>query len=177
MTENEFLALVDKYQAQVYQHALYLLGNQEDAEDITQETFIKAWKHRAKLRPQTVCPWLLKCAQNFCFNLLKRHKFQVPLTEGDDAELEALLDVHTYRSNSPPDEVVIKQELKEFVHCAINKLPPDMRVVIIMRELDGMSFKEIAMVIKQPEGTVKSTVFRARKKLRELLRSYWRNDE
>ena len=67
--------------------------------------------------------------------------------------------------------------IKEFVRCAISKLPLDMRVVIIMRELDGMSFKEIAKVTKQPEGTVKSTAFRARKKLRELLRSYWRSDE
>ena len=177
MTEDEFLALVDKYKAQIYQHALYLLGNQEDAEDITQETFIKAWQNRAKLHPKTVRSWLLKCAQNFCFNLLKRRKFQMPLTEGDDGELEGLLHTHIHRSNPSPDEITIKQELKEFVHCAISKLPPDMRAVIIMRELDGMSFKEIATVTKQPEGTVKSTVFRARKKLRELLRLYWRNDE
>ena len=177
MTEAEFLGLVEEHKARIYQHALYLLGNQEDAEDITQETFIKAWKHRAKLRPKTVRSWLLKCAQNLCFNLLKRHKFQVSLTEGDDAELEALMDTHTHPSNPSPDEVVVKQELKEFVRCAISKLPPDMRVVIIMRELDGMSFKEIAKVTKQPEGTVKSTAFRARKKLRELLRYYWRNNE
>lgn len=177
MTEDEFLALVNKHKTQIYQHALYLLGNQEDAEDITQETFIKAWKHRAKLRPRTVRSWLLKCVQNFCFTLLKRNKFQKPLTEGDDAELEALLHKHTHRSNPSPDEIITKQELKELVHCAISKLPPEMRVVIIMRELDGMSFKEIATVTKQPEGTVKSIAFRARKKLRELLRSYWRNDE
>ena len=84
---------------------------------------------------------------------------------------------HPPHSNPPPDEIVVKQELKELVHYAISKLPPDMRVVIIMRELDGMSFKEIARVTKQPEGTVKSTAFRARKKLRELLRCYWRNNE
>ena len=177
MTEDEFLGLVEKYKAQIYQHALYLLGNQEDAEDITQETFIKAWNRYAKLRPKTLHSWLLKCAQNLCFNLLKRKKFQMPLIEGDDIEIEALLHTYTHRSNPLPDEIVIKQELKEVVHCAISKLPPDMRIVIIMRELDGMSFKEIATITKQPEGTVKSTVFRARKKLRELLRPYWRNNE
>ena len=59
----------------------------------------------------------------------------------------------------------------------LSKLPPDMRSVIIMRELNGMSFKEIAEVLEQPEGTVKSLAFRARKRLRELLRPYWRNDE
>ena len=177
MTEDEFLGLVDRYKVQIYQHTLYLLGNQEDAEDVTQETFIKAWEYRAKLRPKTIYAWLLKCAQNLCFNLLKRQKFQTPLKEGEEAELETLLHTHTHQSNPLPDEIVIKQELKEVVRCAISKLPPDMRVVIIMRELDGMSFKEIATITKQPEGTVKSTVFRARKKLRELLRPYWRSDE
>lgn len=177
MTEDEFLGLVEKYKARIYQHALYLLGNQEDAEDVTQETFIKAWNHCAKLRPKTTYSWLLKCAQNLCFNLLKRKKFQRPLTDGDDTELEALMHTHTHLPNPSPDEIVIKQELKELVHCAISKLPPDMRAIMIMRELDGMSFKEIASITKQPEGTVKSTVFRARKKLRELLRPYWRSEE
>ena len=181
MTEDKFLELVHEHKARVYQHTLYLLGNREDAEDITQETFITAWKHRNKLRPKTVRSWLLKCAQNLCFNLLKRQKFQVHLTEDDDidveTELETLMHAHSGRSNPMPDEIVIQQELKDSVHCAIKKLPPDMRTVIIMRELNGMSFKEIAEVLEQPEGTVKSLVFRARKKLRELLRPYWRNDE
>lgn len=181
MTEDKFLALFHEHKAQVYQHTLYLLGNREDAEDITQETFIKAWEYRAKLRPKTARSWLLKCAQNLCFNLLKRQKFQVHLTEGDDTdpetELEALMHTHSGQSNPSPDEIVVQQELKDSVQCAIQKLPPEMRSVIIMRELNGMSFKEIAEVLEQPEGTVKSIAFRARKRLRELLRPYWRSEE
>ena len=181
MKEDKFLELVHEHKVQIYQHTLYLLKNREDAEDITQETFIKAWENRAKLRPKTVRSWLLKCAQNLCFNLLKRQKFQVHLTEDDDidvdTELETLMHAHSGRSNPMPDEIVIQQELKDSVHCAIKKLPPNMQSVIIMRELNGMSFKEIAAVLEQPEGTVKSLAFRARKKLRELLRPYWRNDE
>ena len=123
MTEDKFLALVHEHKAQIYQHAFYLLRNREDAEDITQETFIRAWEHRRKLRLKTVRSWLLKCAQNLCFNLLKRQKFQEPLTEGDERELETLLHRHTHQSNPSPDEIVIKQELKASVHCAIKKLP------------------------------------------------------
>ena len=103
MTEDKFLELVNEHKARVYQHTLYLLGNREDAEDITQETFIKAWEHRSKLRPKTARSWMLKCAQNLCFNLLKRNKFQVPLTAREDTdpetELETLMHAHSGRSN------------------------------------------------------------------------------
>jgi len=173
MKEDKFLELVEDYKDRIYRHAFYLLGNSEDAEDITQETFIKAWKQRSKLRCATVRSWLLKCAQNLCFNLLKRRKFQEPLTTGDETELETLLHTHLHRSNSSPDELVEKEELKEMVWCAIKKLPSEMRAVIIMRELEQMSYKEIAKVLNQPVNTVKGRVSQARKKLRELLRPYW----
>ena len=169
MTEDEFLEFVYKHQARIYRHALYLLRNPEDAKDMTQETFIKAWENRTKLRPNTVHSWLLKCVQNLCFNQLKRRKFQVHLAEEDGQTLETFMDVHSYQSNLSPDEILVKQELKQLVHRAIGELPPAMRAVVIMRELDEMSFKEIAEVLGQPEGTVKSTVFRARKKLRQIL--------
>ena len=148
MTEDKFLELFHEHKAQIYQHTFYLLGNREDAEDVTQETFIKAWEHRAKLRPKTARSWLLKCAQNLCFNLLKRRKFQVSLAEGDDAEFETLLQTQRQGTNPSPDEIVIQKELKDSVHYAIRKLPIDMRTVIIMRELNGMSFKEIAEVLE-----------------------------
>ncbi len=169
MTEDDFLILVRKHQDKVYRHALYLLKNSEDAKDMTQETFIKAWQHRTKLREKTVHSWLLKCVQNLCFNQLKRRKFQVHLSEEEDETLEMLLHTHSQRSNPSPDEITIKQELKQLVHRAIGELPPAMRSIVIMRELEEMSYKEIAEVIKQPENSVKSTVFRARKKLREIL--------
>lgn len=169
MTEDEFLELVRKHQARIYRHALYLLRNPEDAKDMTQETFIKAWENRSKLRQNTVHSWLLKCVQNLCFNQLKRRKFQVHLAKEDEQTLETLMDRHAHQSNPSPEEILVKQELKELVHRAIGELPPAMRAVVIMRELDEMSFKEIAEVLEQPEGTVKSTVFRARKKLRQIL--------
>lgn len=177
MTEEKFLELVRKHQTQVYRHALYLVGNPEDAEDITQDTFIRAWEHRAKLRAKTVHSWLLKCAQNLCFNRLKRRKFQLPLAAGDDEELETLMHTHSGEVSPSPEELLLKKELKQVVQQAIRQLPPDTQRMVMMRELDGMSFKEIAEILQQPEGTVKSTVFRARKKLRELLSPYWRMNE
>ncbi len=169
MNEKEFLEIVRMHQDKVYRHAFYLLKNSEDAKDITQETFIKAWQYRKKIRRETVHSWLLKVAQNLCFNQLKKRKFQVHLSEEDGETLENLLNTHSYKSNPSPDEIAIKQELKQLVHRAIDELPPNMRSIIVMRELEEMSYKEIAEVVNQPVNSVKSTVFRARKKLREIL--------
>ena len=171
MTEDKFLELVRKNQDKIYRHAFYLLKNSEDAKDMTQETFIKAWQHRTKLREETVHSWLLKCVQNLCFNQLKRRKFQAHLSDEEGETLEMLLHRHSHQSNPSPDEITIKQELKELVHRAIGELPPAMRSIVTMRELEEMSYKEIAEVLKQPKNSVKSTVFRARKKLREILNS------
>lgn len=99
----------------------------------------------------------------------KRCKFQVHLVEEDEQTLEMLVHTHSYQPNLSPDEILVRQELKQLVHRAIGELPPTMRAVMIMWELDEMSFKEIAEVLGQPEGTVKSTVFRARKKLQQIL--------
>ncbi len=170
MNEEEFLELVRKHQDQVYRHTLYLLKNIEDAKDMTQETFMKAWQHRSKLRQDTVRYWLLKCARNLCFNKLKRRKFQVHLSDEDDSDsLEILLQEHSHQSNPSPEENTINLETKQLVHQAIAELPPDIQSIVIMRELEEMSYKEIAKVVKQSENTIKSTVFRARKKLREIL--------
>ena len=171
MTEDEFLELVRKHQDRIYRHALYLLKNTEDAKDMAQETFIKAWQHRSKLRQETVQAWLLKCVRNLCFNQLKRRKFQVHLSDEDDDgdTFGMLLKTQENKSSPSPEELTIKQETKQLVHRAIGELPASMKSIVIMRELEGMSYKEIAAVVKQPENSVKSIVFRARKKLREIL--------
>ena len=171
MTEDEFLELVRKHQDRIYRHALYLLKNTEDAKDMAQETFIKAWQHRSKLRQKTVQAWLLKCVRNLCFNQLKRRKFQVHLSDEDDDgdTFGMLLKTQENKSSPSPEELTIKQETKQLVHRAIGELPASMKSIVIMRELEGMSYKEIAAVVKQPENSVKSIVFRARKKLREIL--------
>lgn len=170
MNEDEFLELVHKHQDRIYRHALYLLKDAEDAKDMTQETFIKAWQHRAKLRQKTIHSWLLKCLRNLCFNHLKRRKFQVHLSEDDEGDMFGmLLKTHENKSSPSPEEITISQETKQLVHRAIGELPPSMRSIVVMRELEEMSYKEIASVVKQPENSVKSTVFRARKKLREIM--------
>ncbi len=174
MPEEVFLDLVKQYQAQIYQHALYLLNNPDDAKDVTQETFIKAWNSNAELRLETVQSWLLKCANNLCVDLLRRRRFQVPLTMGDTEEIETL--AHHQRegmasdpSNLSPEELYIRQERQRLVQQAIAQLPLHFRTVVVMREIEGLSFEVIAETLNQPVGTVKSNMFRAKKRLREIV--------
>ncbi len=175
MSEDVFLELVQQHQVCIYQHALYLLSNQEDAKDVTQETFIKAWKHADNLRPETIRSWLLKCANNLSIDLLRRRKFQMPLAKADEEEIETL--IHYQKENAPflftqcpsPEELCMKRERQQLVQQAIAQLPLHFRTVVMMREIEGLSFEEIAEALNQPVGTVKSNAFRARKKLREML--------
>ena len=174
MPEEVFLDLVKQYQAQIYRHALYLLNNPDDAKDVTQETFIKAWNSNAELRLETVQSWLLKCANNLCIDLLRRRRFQVPLTTGDTEEIETLVHHQHERtasdpSNLSPEELYIRQERQQLVQQAIAQLPLHFRTVVVMREIEGLSFEVIAETLNQPVGTVKSNMFRAKKRLRDIL--------
>ena len=174
MPEEVFLDLVKQHQAQIYQHALYLLNSPDDAQDVTQETFIKAWNSNAELRLETVQSWLLKCANNLCIDLLRRRRFQVPLTTGDTEEIEMLThhqheDMVSQPSNPSPEELYIRQERQRLVQQAIAQLPLHFRTVVIMREINELSFEEIAETLNQPVGTVKSNMFRAKKRLRDIL--------
>lgn len=174
MPEEVFLDLVKQYQAQTYQHALYLLNSPDDAKDVTQETFIKAWNSNAELRLETIQSWLLKCANNLCIDLLRRRRFQVPLTTGNTEEIETLVR-HQHEgtasdsSNLSPEELYIRQERQQLVRQAIAQLPLHFRTVVVMREIEGLSFEVIAETLNQPVGTVKSNTFRAKKKLRDIL--------
>jgi len=174
MPEDVFLELVGQHQACVYRHALYLLNDPDDAKDVTQETFIKAWHHAAQLRSETIRAWLLKCANNLSIDLLRRRKFQVPLAEADDEEIEALIHARKEPGEFPsfhpsPEELCLKRERQRLVKQAVAQLPLHFRTVVVMREIEGLSFEEIAETLNQPIGTVKSNAFRARKKLREML--------
>ena len=176
MPEEVFLDLVKQHQAQIYRHALYLLNNPDDAKDVTQETFIKAWNSNAELRLETAQSWLLKCANNLCIDLLRRRRFQVPLTIGDTEEIETLVH-HQHEgtvpdsSNLSPEELYIRQERQQLVRQAIAQLPLHFRTVVVMREIEELSFEVIAETLNQPVGTVKSNMFRAKKRLREILGS------
>ncbi len=159
--------LVQRYQRQVYSLAYRMLGNSEDAGDLVQETFIRAFGALASFRQDaSFLTWLYKIASNLCIDQMRARRSRGALSL--DLELEEGREPVADRSTSPED-VAVRGAVAQVVDKAVMNLPEKYRVVVVMRHLQGMSIEEIADQLKLPSGTVKTHLFRAREMLRERL--------
>lgn len=178
---HEFESIVEQYYDRVFRLAYRMLQNYEEAADITQEVFLHAYRGWADFRGESqVYTWLYRITINMCKNRLKqlrrimKHETQVALsdahTEGGEGE-EAYLIEPEVSSNSPED-AVSRRELHQVIERALNELPLDYRTLITLRDVEGLSYEEIAKIIGSTIGAVKAKLFRARTQLREKLRPY-----
>ena len=165
-----FEKLVLENQTKVYNLALRMVGNQEDAYDMSQEAFIKAYNSIALFRGESrFSVWLYRLTTNVCLDFLrsqgrKRHDSLTYMNEeDDDKELEIPDDRFS------PETLAEKKELREAVNRGLMTLPKDYRAILLLREIDGLSYEEIAEALSLEEGTVKSRIFRARKRLCAIL--------
>jgi RNA polymerase sigma-70 factor (ECF subfamily) len=166
---SAYNSLVQKYQRQVYNLAYRMLNSAEDAGDMVQETFIRAFGALASFRQDaSFLTWLYKIASNLCIDLLRSRKSKGALSL--DVELEEGREPAADRSCSPEDAAV-RGAVSEIVQKAVMNLPERYRIVVVMRHLQGMSVEEIANQLELPSGTVKTHLFRAREMLRERLRT------
>ena len=173
---EQFDEIVNAYEKRIYNIAFRMLGNHDDAADVTQEAFIKAYRGYSGFRGESsIYTWLYRIATNCCKNRLKDR--ERPSRHGIDS-LETLRDQDSSEIAQIPDwryspgPVVERQELCEVVQQAIQSLPPDYRIVIILRDLQGLSYKEIGAVVGAPVETVKTRIFRGRTMLRGKLADY-----
>lgn len=159
-----FENLVDQFRAPVYAHAYKLLGNREDAMDITQETMIKAYRALPKFQVgRPLQPWLIRICANACMDLLRSRRLR--LSEIDSCEF-LLADA------SPlADEQIQTDEIAEYIRRAIGRLPYLYGKIISMRHFENLEISEIAERLSRPEGTIKSWLFRARGRLKHELRA------
>ena len=168
---NAFEALVTAYQKQVYSLALRTVGNPEDAADLSQEAFLRAYRSIGSFRGDSkFSVWLYRLTTNICIDFLrsKGRKPTVSLTmENDDEEVQEL-DVADDRFD--PEENFQRAELQRAVQRGLNTLPEEFRTILILRELEGMSYAEIGEILHLEEGTVKSRLFRARSRLCDFLK-------
>ena len=167
---NAFEKLVTEYEKAVYAIAQRMTGNPEDAADMTQETFIKAYNSLGSFRGDSkFSVWLYRIANNVCLDFLRSRsrKPTVFLSVEDDEGEETQLDV---ADESQTPELLLERGLtRDAVRRGLDTLPPDYRQILLLREIQGLSYEEISSALGIDLGTVKSRIFRARKKLCTFL--------
>lgn len=162
--------LVQRYQKQVYNLAYRMLGNAEDAGDLVQDTFLRAYGALASFRQDaSFLTWLYKIASNLCIDQLRSRKAKGTLSL--EVELDEGREPADAARGLMPEECAVRGAVQDIVQQAVMNLPERYRVVVVMRHLQDMSVDEIARALDLPTGTVKTHLFRAREMLRGRLGS------
>ena len=161
-----FAALVDRYQDPLYTMALRLLGSPADAADVVQETFTRAFTNLPTLRGASVRGWLFRVALN-CGRDVQRRQTRRPTRplEDDEGRVLELPD-----PSAGPEASALGRERAAAVRAALGELPADFRTVVVLRDVNDLSYEEIAEALSLPLGTVKSRLSRARSLLAASLR-------
>ncbi len=169
--KKAFDALVLKYQARILNLTSRFVRDQSDAFDITQEAFLKAYRALPKFRSEsTFYTWLYRIAVNTAKNYLavqSRRSADVTL---DFMEMEQIEQNNSLKEQATPERLLLTSELQQTIISAIDELPVDLRSAITLREIDGLSYEEIASVMECPVGTVRSRIFRARESIDKRLK-------
>lgn len=171
--QRAFALLVAKYERRVQRLLSRLVRDSAEIEDVTQEAFIKAYRALPQFRGESAFyTWLYRIAINTAKNYLAT-KSRRPVTVGefqgaDDGEFFDLGDV--VEDNNTPDAVLHSRQVAEAVNAAIGALPEDLKAAITLREIEGLSYEEIAQAMDCPIGTVRSRIFRAREAIAQRLR-------
>jgi len=166
--QEAFGALVERHQRYVYNLALRVVGNQQDAEDLVQEALVRAWVAIANFRLESQFrTWLFRIVTNLFYNRLpslRRELFEL--------DVDCLADIPD--DNSPdlnPASGIEAEETRAYLHEQIDRLPESQRLLVMLRYQQGLSYEDIARVVSLPLGTVKTGLFRAKERLRKLLQA------
>lgn len=168
--QEAFGELVRLYQARVYSLAFGMVGNAEDAQELTQQTWIRVWQKLGSFRQDArFFTWVYRIASNLCLDFLRRRARvrEEPLDETREPEPAPGEEPGT---PPQPDDELQRREVREQVERAMAGLSPEHRLVLTLREMDGLAYEEIADVMKCRVGTVMSRLFYARRRLVEELR-------
>jgi RNA polymerase sigma-70 factor (ECF subfamily) len=164
-----FNTLVTRHQRSVYNVCLRMLRESALAEDAAQDTFIKAWTSIGTFRGGLVRPWLLRIATNRCYDILRSQgRRPASSLDAELVESEPQWTSQTAIAEHPEGHAT-RRELSAYLERALGELPDDQRLAIILSDVQGHSYDEIAQITEVAVGTVKSRIFRARARLRELV--------
>lgn len=174
----DFDTVLRLFHKRVYNLVYRLIGNGDDAADLTQETFIRAFKAYPRFDgpEQAVYPWLCRIAVNCCKNNFKRsdrvNKYEaISMDESLDLG-DSAVEIEFGDDSSDPAGIFQRRELESAVHETIQSLPPDFRVVVVLRDIQGLSYKEIAEATGETLDVIRVRLHRARGVLKRRLKPY-----
>jgi len=169
--KRAFDLLVSKYQSKIFTIISRFVSDQAEVYDVAQETFIKAYRALPNFRGESAFyTWLYRIAINTAKNYLTARGRRPPANDIDSGEAESYNGASALRENASPEKLLMKEQLQDVIFETIESLPPELKRAITLREIDGLSYEEIAEAMGCPVGTVRSRIFRAREAIDEKVR-------
>ena len=164
---GDFRSLAEEYGARVYTFALYTLRRREDAEDVTQEVLARLWQNREAVTSEGMTAWVMRVTRNLVIDVARRRRARAAvMAEGADAQIAAEFVASRHRA----DEDAERGELRGALERAVAGLEEPYRSIVVMREIQGLAYEEVAESLELPLGTVKAYLHRARRRLRDSVR-------
>lgn len=167
-----FDTLVGRWQARLYNFVLRHMGDREEARDLCQQAFIQAYRKLDRLQDhRTFAAWLYRIAVNLCRDC-QRQRQRRPILYLEDVDGEAsekLMETRPANPGAAPDHEAGQRDVRELLRRALQSLPEEQRVVVVMKEYEGLKFTQIADILQTPVNTVKSRMYYGLKSLRKLF--------
>ncbi len=169
-----FNSLVLAYQGNLYNTALRILGDEDLAADATQEAFISAFRALRSYRGGSFKAWLLRTVTNACYDELRRRKRRpsTPLEPEDELGEEMESPRWLQDPSASPEDQLDQAELEHAIQHCLESLPTDFKAVVVLADLQGLDYNEVAQAVHVPLGTIKSRLARARLRLRDCLKAF-----
>jgi len=172
---DEFARLVDAYSGSIYRLGLKLLGREQDAEDVLQNTFIKVLQNIQGFEERSsLSTWIYRIAANEALMMLRKMRPEVNLDDQGPEEDDDFAPTELADWSPLPEAILMSGESKKYLEHAIQELPEPLRVVFILRDIEDLSIKETSEALNLTETNVKTRLLRARLNLREQLSVYYR---
>ena len=174
--EEAFTELVNRYEGNIYRLARHITQNQEDAEDVLQETFLKAYQHLADFQGNSrFYTWIVRIAVNQALMKLRKRKTDASVSLDDPydtGEENLVREIAVWEPN--PEQTYSQEEIRAILENAVDSLPPTFRAVFALRDIEELSTEETAAALNLSVPAVKSRLLRARLRLREKLTRYFK---